>query len=233
MGGEFPIYQQRKRELNMAKKKETEEMVDEPLPLEEGQDEAQPSQDAGNGMDIKRLIMFAIIAWFAVGGAFGIVFRDKRNPEDHLEASEQLTSQSPDMLEQSEANTETQLSEGDVTDADSELAFGDEGIDSEPLIVSFENTITNISGTNGRRFLKTRINLEVISTEVEGMVRARMVQLRDRLLSLFSAKALDELDGWENQDVLRREIKNEFNVLLRSSGYEGIKQIYFTEFVIQ
>ena len=211
----------------MAKEKEIEQEVKEPL--EEGKEKVQPSQGTGNGIDLKRLIMFAIIAWLAVGGAFIVVFRSNRNPEEHLEAAEQSTTLSLDEPEQSETSTETPPSEN----ADSQPAAEDTAESSEPLIVSFDNTVTNISGTNGRRFLKARINLEVTNFESEGKVRARMVQLRDRLISLLSAKTIDALDGWENQDIIRREIRDEFNVLLHSEGSEGIKQIYFTEFVIQ
>lgn len=215
----------------MAKEKvPAEEKIEEPL---EEKEKVQPAQGAGNSIDLKRLIMFAVIAWLAVGGAFIVVFRDNRNPEGHLEASEQLTALSSDVSEQSEANAKTKPSKNDVTSSDSNPAAGDAAVSSEPLMVSFENTITNISGTNGRRFLKTRINLEVANTGVDGKVRANMVQLRDRLISLLSAKTLDELDGWENQDVIRREVRDEFNILLHSEGSEGVRQVYFTEFVIQ
>ncbi|HLG30455.1 MAG TPA: flagellar basal body-associated FliL family protein [Candidatus Brocadiales bacterium] len=212
----------------MAKEKApAEEKVKEPL---EEKEKAQPIQDAGTGIDIKRLVMFAIIAWLAVAGAFIVVFRGNRNPEGRLEAAEQSTAPSPDISKQSEANANAQPSKKDAADSGSQSAAA---ASSEPLIVSFESIITNISGTNGRRFLKARINLEVANTEVEGKVRGRMVQLRDRLISLLSAKTIDELDGWERQDVIRREIRDEFNILLHSEGSEGVKQIYFTEFVIQ
>lgn len=220
----------------MAKEKvPAEEKVKEPL---EEREKVQPTQGAGAGIDIKRLVMFAIIAWLAVAGAFIVVFRGNRNTEGRLEAAEQSTSASggsPDVSKQPEttANAKAQLSKKDAANAGSQSAAGAPAASSEPLIVSFESIITNISGTNGRRFLKARINLEVANTEVEGKVRGRMVQLRDRLISLLSAKILDELDGWERQDVIRREIRDEFNILLHSEGSEGIKQIYFTEFVIQ
>lgn len=204
----------------MAKEKApAEEKVKEPL---EEKEKVQPIQDAGTGIDIKRLVMFAIIAWLAVAGAFIVVFRgNNQNTENHLEAAEQA---------EAAANAETQPSKKDAATSGSQSAAA---ASSEPLIVSFESIITNISGTNGRRFLKARINLEVANTEVEGKVRGRMVQLRDRLISLLSAKTIDELDGWERQDVIRREIRDEFNILLHSEGSEGVKQIYFTEFVIQ
>ncbi len=212
----------------MAKEKATaEEKVKEPL---EEKEKVQPTQGAGTGIDIKRLVMFAIIAWLAVAGAFIVVFRGNRNPEGRLEAAEQSTALSPDVSKQSEANAKAQPSKKDAATSGSQSAAA---ASSEPLIVSFESIITNISGTNGRRFLKARINLEVANTEVEGKVRGRMVQLRDRLISLLSAKTIDELDGWEHQDVIRREIRDEFNILLHSEGSEGVKQIYFTEFVIQ
>lgn len=208
----------------MAKEKApAEEKVKEPL---EENENVQPSQ----GIDLKRLVMFAIIAWLAVGGAFVVVFRDNFNSKDGIEAAEQSTTPLHEVSQHSETNIKTQPSKKDAPNADLQPAVA---ASSEPLVVSFESIITNISGTNGRRFLKARINLEVANTEVEGKVRGRMVQLRDRLISLLSAKTIDELDGWEHQDVIRREIRDEFNILLHSEGFEGIKQIYFTEFVIQ
>lgn len=214
----------------MAKQKELEQDINEHT---EGQEQGQPSQGIEGGLDIKRLIMFAVIAWLAVAGAFIVVFRMSSPPEDGLEAAEQAEAFPDDALNLPDTGAADQPVDANAPDASSGSTLEGGALISEPIIVAFDNTITNISGTNGRRFLKAKVNLEVANTEVESKIRARMIQLRDRLLAILSSKAINELDGWEHQDIIRREVKDEFNVLLHTDGFAGIKKVYFTEFVIQ
>lgn len=107
-----------------------------------------------------------------------------------------------------------------------------EGGDVEELaIVPVETLIVNLSGSNGRRYLKAKINLEAKDADVKKKIETKSVQIKDRLISILSSKTLEDIDGIEGQETLRREIKDAVDVVLKVEG--GILQVYFTEFVVQ
>jgi len=98
-------------------------------------------------------------------------------------------------------------------------------------MVSFEPVIVNLSGSGGRRYLKAVINLEAKDGEIQHKIEAKKVQIKDRLISILSSKTLEDIEGLEGQESLRREIKDAADIVLKVE--DGILQIYFTEFVIQ
>lgn len=109
-----------------------------------------------------------------------------------------------------------------------EGAEGEEVVES--LIVPLETLIVNLSGSNGRRYLKAKINLEAKDGEMKKTIEAKSVQIKDRLISILSSKTLEDIEGLEGQENLRKEIKDAVDVVLKA---EGVLQVYFTEFVVQ
>ncbi|MCR4321245.1 MAG: flagellar basal body-associated FliL family protein [Candidatus Brocadiaceae bacterium] len=100
----------------------------------------------------------------------------------------------------------------------------------ESLIVPLDTLIVNLSGSNGRRYLKAKINLEAKDGDVKKLIEAKSIQIKDRLISILSSKTLEDIDGLEAQENLRKETKDAVDVLLK---VEGVLQVYFTEFVVQ
>ncbi len=108
---------------------------------------------------------------------------------------------------------------------------GHEGAEKEEsLIVPVDTIVVNLSGSNGRRYLKAKINLEAKDGDVKKIIEAKAVQIKDRLISILSSKTLEDIDGLEAQENLRKEIKDAVDVVLK---VEGVLQVYFTEFVVQ
>lgn len=101
----------------------------------------------------------------------------------------------------------------------------------ESMIVPLDTVIVNLCGSGGRRYLKAKINLEARDEDVKKKIEARSVQIKDRLISILSSKTLEDVEGLEGQESLRREIKDAVDVVLKVE--DGILQVYFTEFVIQ
>ena len=62
------------------------------------------------------------------------------------------------------------------------------------------------------------------------MIETKSIQIKDRLISILSSKTLEEIDGLEAQENLRKQIKDAVDVVL---NVEGVLQVYFTEFVVQ
>ena len=108
---------------------------------------------------------------------------------------------------------------------------GKEGAEKEvSLIVPVDTIVVNLSGSNGRRYLKAKMNLEAKDGEVKKLIETKSVQIKDRLISILSSKTLEDIDGLEAQENLRKETKDAVDVVLK---VEGVLQVYFTEFVVQ
>jgi flagellar basal body-associated protein FliL len=98
-------------------------------------------------------------------------------------------------------------------------------------IVPLEAVIVNLAGTEGRRYLKAKVELEVPGGEkVVREVEERKPHLRDLLIDLLSRKHLEEVAEASGRDLLRREILERFSEEL---GDGKVRRILLTEFVIQ
>ena len=101
----------------------------------------------------------------------------------------------------------------------------------ECLIVPVDPVIVNLSGSGGRRYLKAKINLEAKDVDIKKKIEAKSVQIKDRLIFILSSKTLEDIEGSEGQEYLRREIQDSVDVVLKIE--DGVLQVYFTEFVVQ
>lgn len=98
-------------------------------------------------------------------------------------------------------------------------------------ILPLDPAIVNIAGTNGRRYLKATIQIEIPDDEkLLNEVQARKAILTDRLIRILSSKPLEELTGAGSLDRLKREIGEQFGQEL---GADRLLAVYLTEFVIQ
>ncbi|MBE7444458.1 MAG: flagellar basal body-associated FliL family protein [Planctomycetia bacterium] len=101
----------------------------------------------------------------------------------------------------------------------------------ESLIISVDPVIVNLSGSGGRRYLKATINLEAKDGDIKKKMEAKTVQIKDRLIFVLSSKTLEDIEGPEGQEILRREIQDAVDVVIKKE--DGVLQVYFTEFVVQ
>ena len=62
------------------------------------------------------------------------------------------------------------------------------------------------------------------------LIEAKSIQIKDRLISILSSKTLEDIEGLEARENLRKEVKDAVDVVLKA---EGVLQVYFTEFVVQ
>jgi len=90
--------------------------------------------------------------------------------------------------------------------------------------------IVNIAGTNGTRYLKVTIGLELSDPKVSDEIEKRNPQIVDVLIRVFSSRDIAEVSEPRGRDGIRREIITRLNDLLVSGR---LINIYFTEFVIQ
>ena len=88
--------------------------------------------------------------------------------------------------------------------------------------------LVNLADPGQLRYLRVTLHVE---TPLKGEeYEKRLPQLRDSVLSILSSKYFKDILTSEGKNVLREEIKEKMNALLVEMK---VRNIYFTEFVIQ
>ena len=98
-----------------------------------------------------------------------------------------------------------------------------------PAIVILDEIIVNPAGTEGRRYLATRIGFQSESVGAENEINARSVLIRDRVISLLSSKSMTQLSSLSYRDTLREEIREAANMQLKDSKIESV---IFADYVL-
>lgn len=98
------------------------------------------------------------------------------------------------------------------------------------VMFSLDPFIVNLAGSQGKRFLKVTVSLELSAPEVHAEVKENLQKIMDSILVLLSSKNFEDVYSIQGKFKLKDEITirvNRFLVL----GH--IKEAYFTEFIIQ
>ncbi len=106
---------------------------------------------------------------------------------------------------------------------------GADGIQ-DSILVPLESIVVNLGGIDSNRYLRIQISLGVDSEDAQKMISEKMVIIRDKIISFFSAKTVKDIDT-EGLFKLRLEIKDLLNKFLGSGDI--IKQVYFSDFIVQ
>jgi flagellar protein FliL len=97
-------------------------------------------------------------------------------------------------------------------------------------IFDLDTFVVNLGDQGGKRYLKTKIALEYGSEALGKEMITRLPQLRDMILLLLSSKTLDQIQDIDGKIALRNELMSRINQTLQQGR---VKNLYFTEFVIQ
>ena len=106
-------------------------------------------------------------------------------------------------------------------------------------IHTFDTTVVNVSGTQGSRYLKAviAIELEVDENEsgssiskLQDELVARKMQLKDKINSILSSKVMEQIVNLKERKKIKRDIKDEFNTFLINGK---VKNVFFSDFVVQ
>jgi flagellar FliL protein len=93
----------------------------------------------------------------------------------------------------------------------------------DPLIV-------NLAKSQGSRFLKITISLEMSSPDVRLDLKKNIQKLTDSILLLLSTKSFEDVYSVQGKFTLKGEITTRVNQYLTVGQVKGA---YFTEFLIQ
>jgi flagellar protein FliL len=90
--------------------------------------------------------------------------------------------------------------------------------------------IVNLANAGGRRYLKVRLELELSNKEVKRELNMRLPEVRDQIVLVLSSKTYQQIQGVAGKTVLREELAERANSVLKTGK---VKKIYFSEFVVQ
>ena len=90
--------------------------------------------------------------------------------------------------------------------------------------------VVNLNETGGKRYLKSKIEIEFVGEEVRKELTNRLPQLRDVILLHLSSKTLDEIRNVDGKIELKNALIKRINQVLKQGK---IRNLYFTQFVIQ
>jgi flagellar FliL protein len=90
--------------------------------------------------------------------------------------------------------------------------------------------IVNIYDGQELRYLKVKVELEMVGPAIKTEVEGRLAPIRDSILILLSAKTLQDVQDVQGKNTLKDEILGAINKNLPPGK---IIKIYFTDFVVQ
>ncbi|MBX3444712.1 MAG: flagellar basal body-associated FliL family protein [Planctomyces sp.] len=109
-------------------------------------------------------------------------------------------------------------------------------VPSKPAFVEFGQLVVNLNDGRLSRYLRLKINLQVDSKhqkDVQDLIAENRLLLQDWLLSHLADKTMEEIRGAAGQNMMRREILEQFNSVLFPDGYDRIYAVRFEEFNVQ
>ncbi len=114
----------------------------------------------------------------------------------------------------------------------------EEGMDAEnnepPAIIgevyALEPFVVNLADPKGKRYLKVKIEIELESPEAVEKAGKVAPKLRDMVIMMLTSLGFEEVMTPEGKIRIRDELLERFNQIMRP---DRIKNIYFTEFVVQ
>lgn len=108
----------------------------------------------------------------------------------------------------------------------------DSKTDQVSIVYPLKSFIVNLMGKSrlGNRYLKVIMQLEISFEKDKAIINKLTPQLRDTILLLLSDQTFDDVKTMEGKLELKQELLSRINNIL---GGEIVKQIYFTEFVVQ
>ncbi|MFH1982233.1 MAG: flagellar basal body-associated FliL family protein [Pseudomonadota bacterium] len=111
-----------------------------------------------------------------------------------------------------------------------EVAVVEEKVPKLGPMMALNPFVVNLAESGGSRYLRMTVELELSEEPVRSEIMTRLPQIRDAVLMILPNKTLADINSSDGKETLREELITAFNEIL-SKG--EIKNIYYTEFVVQ
>lgn len=108
---------------------------------------------------------------------------------------------------------------------------GEGGAAGAPInVYTLEPFIVNIYDGQELRYLKVKVELEMASPDVKGLLDPRQAQIRDAILVLLTTKTLQDVQDLNGKNQLREEILTSMSKIVPPGK---VTRVFFTDFVVQ
>jgi flagellar FliL protein len=111
-----------------------------------------------------------------------------------------------------------------------EVAAEEEETEEIGPLYSLGTLIVNLADEGGKRYLRVSIELELESAEMTEEVEKRLPQVRDSILMILPTKTFNDINTTPGKIAVRDELLAAMNGIVTTGK---IKNLYFTEFVVQ
>lgn len=93
-----------------------------------------------------------------------------------------------------------------------------------------EEFVVNLSGTTGRRFLRTKMSFELSNDKVLEEIQAKLPLINDSVLMILSGATIDELSSEGGKEAIKNRLKEKLNTFLAKGE---VLNIYYNTIVWQ
>jgi flagellar protein FliL len=100
----------------------------------------------------------------------------------------------------------------------------------QTVIQEMGTYLVNLADPGGKRYLKITMQFELTNAKVSQELARRTVEIRDKIIMLLSSKEYEEIGNPTGKMTLKKELINQLNRVLQDGQ---VKEIYFTEFLVQ
>jgi flagellar FliL protein len=97
-------------------------------------------------------------------------------------------------------------------------------------MVKLENFVIQLKAVDAERYVRIAFDLELGQATDEEVIKNRLSQIRDSIISFFSDRTLDELRGSDGMDHIKTTLLKRLDGVV--PGHR-IKAIYITDFIVQ
>jgi flagellar protein FliL len=98
------------------------------------------------------------------------------------------------------------------------------------FIYNLDDMIINPAQSNGKMLLLASVGISVSEEAAKKMLEEKQVVIKDAVITVLTGKNVEQLNNIANRDMIKSEIMSSLNTLIPDSG---IKNIYFSKFIIQ
>ncbi|WP_170018365.1 flagellar basal body-associated protein FliL [Campylobacter sp. RM16190] len=173
--------------------------------------EVEEKQDKKGNSLLLIIIIIVLVLLLAIGGLIAFLVLGG-NDNQQINAQDMQTMQQPQQISR---NTSPKRS--------------NDYINMGP-IHPMDQFIVNLLSESGSRFLKTKVDLELNNEVLTPEIDKKKSLIRDIIIRTLSSKTFEEVSTIKGKDRLKDEIVDRLNEVL-ADGH--IKNIYFTDFVVQ
>lgn len=106
----------------------------------------------------------------------------------------------------------------------------------EPVYLPFGEVVVNLDEGRLNRYLRMKLTLQVEKRHEDStrtLIESHSAILKNWLIGHLSDKDIADIRGAAGLNMLRREIQDQFNVVLCPDGNDRVRDVLFEEFNIQ